>query len=69
MVGRDMLQSSSRSQLRRNTSELNYLASPRTVRLGSVQPQAPSHRSIYCNDRDANALTKFKVLFQIIHYL
>ncbi|CAO2829122.1 unnamed protein product [Amaranthus hypochondriacus] len=60
MVGRDMLPSSSRSELRRNTSELNNPASPRTVRLGSVQPQAPSYRSIYCNDRDANALAKFK---------
>nr|CAD1822517.1 unnamed protein product [Ananas comosus var. bracteatus] len=29
-------------------------ASSRTVRLGRVQPQAPSHRTIYCNDREAN---------------
>lgn len=35
-------------------------SSSRTVRLGSIRPQAPSYRSICCNDRDANALVKFK---------
>ena len=37
-------------------------ASSRTVRLGRVQPQAPGHRTIFCNDRDANLPVKFKVL-------
>ncbi|XP_030449273.1 phospholipid-transporting ATPase 3 [Syzygium oleosum] len=32
----------------------------RTVRLGHVQPQAPTHRTIFCNDRDANLPVKFK---------
>ncbi|KAG8383136.1 hypothetical protein BUALT_Bualt05G0153300 [Buddleja alternifolia] len=32
----------------------------RTVRLGKVQPQAPGHRTVFCNDRDANALAKYK---------
>ncbi|KAJ8445404.1 hypothetical protein Cgig2_031217 [Carnegiea gigantea] len=35
-------------------------SSSRTVRLGSIRPQAPSYRSICCNDREANALVKFK---------
>ncbi|KAL8532568.1 hypothetical protein ACS0TY_008962 [Phlomoides rotata] len=34
--------------------------SSQTVRLGKVQPQAPGHRTVFCNDRDANALAKFK---------
>ncbi|KAL7110245.1 hypothetical protein ACP275_05G012600 [Erythranthe tilingii] len=36
------------------------VSSSRTVRLGKVQPQAPGHRTVFCNDRDANALAKFK---------
>lgn len=35
--------------------------SSRTVRLGRVQPQAPTHRTIYCNDREANLPVRFKV--------
>lgn len=35
--------------------------SSRTVRLGRVQPQAPTYRTIYCNDREANLPVKFKV--------
>ncbi|KAK4481860.1 hypothetical protein RD792_012771 [Penstemon davidsonii] len=35
-------------------------SSTRTVRLGKVQPQAPGHRTVFCNDRDANALAKYK---------
>ncbi|PKI69267.1 hypothetical protein CRG98_010340 [Punica granatum] len=35
-------------------------ASTRTVRLGRVQPQAPTHRTIYCNDREANLPVRFK---------
>lgn len=37
--------------------------SSRTVRLGRVQPQAPGHRTIYCNDREANLPVRFKVVF------
>lgn len=37
------------------------ISSARTVRLGRVQPQAPGHRTVFCNDREANALAKFKV--------
>ncbi|XP_057482184.1 phospholipid-transporting ATPase 3-like isoform X1 [Actinidia eriantha] len=32
----------------------------RTVTLGRVQPQAPGHRTIFCNDREANLIVKFK---------
>ncbi|XP_011034150.1 PREDICTED: phospholipid-transporting ATPase 3 [Populus euphratica] len=32
----------------------------RTATLGRVQPQAPGHRTIYCNDRDANLPVRFK---------
>ncbi|KAK6116483.1 hypothetical protein DH2020_049776 [Rehmannia glutinosa] len=39
---------------------LEHISSSRTVRLGKVQPQAPGHRTVFCNDRDANALAKFK---------
>ncbi|KAG9449609.1 hypothetical protein H6P81_009574 [Aristolochia fimbriata] len=35
-------------------------SSSRTVRLGRVQPQAPTHRTIYCNDREANTIVRFK---------
>ncbi|KAF3780228.1 Phospholipid-transporting ATPase 3 [Nymphaea thermarum] len=34
--------------------------SSRTVRLGRIQPQAPGHRTIYCNDREANLPVRFK---------
>lgn len=33
----------------------------RSVRLGHVTPQAPGHRTIYCNDREANQPVRFKV--------
>ncbi|XP_075494950.1 phospholipid-transporting ATPase 3-like isoform X1 [Primulina tabacum] len=38
----------------------NGVSSSRTVRLGKVQPQAPGHRMVFCNDRDANILAQFK---------
>lgn len=44
------------------------IASSQTVRLGKVQPQAPGHRTVFCNDRDANALAKFKVFFLIYFF-
>ncbi|KAI0516379.1 hypothetical protein KFK09_009052 [Dendrobium nobile] len=34
--------------------------SSQTVRLGRVQPQHPSHRTIFCNDREANLPVRFK---------
>ncbi|OIV94546.1 hypothetical protein TanjilG_25608 [Lupinus angustifolius] len=34
--------------------------STRTVRLGRVKPQAPGHRTIFCNDREANLPVRFK---------
>ncbi|KAK4715680.1 hypothetical protein R3W88_014018 [Solanum pinnatisectum] len=40
----------------------NRIASSKNIRLGKVQPQAPGHRTVFCNDRDANALAKFKVI-------
>ncbi|XP_026433849.1 uncharacterized protein LOC113331349 [Papaver somniferum] len=33
----------------------------RTVTLGRVQPQHPAHRSIVCNDREANFPVRFKM--------
>ncbi|RIA04091.1 hypothetical protein BRARA_K01721 [Brassica rapa] len=32
----------------------------RTVTLGHIQPQAPSCRTVYCNDRDSNMPVRFK---------
>ncbi|KAK1415692.1 hypothetical protein QVD17_31477 [Tagetes erecta] len=34
--------------------------SSNTIRLGRVQPQAPGHRTVFCNDREANYLAKYK---------
>nr|KYP65941.1 Phospholipid-transporting ATPase 3 [Cajanus cajan] len=39
--------------------------SSRTIRLGRVQPQAPGHRTIFCNDRQANLPVRFKVRFRV----
>uniref|UniRef100_A0A3Q7EB99 P-type ATPase N-terminal domain-containing protein n=1 Tax=Solanum lycopersicum TaxID=4081 RepID=A0A3Q7EB99_SOLLC len=39
---------------------LNRISSSRSIRLGQVQPQAPGHRTVFLNDRDANVLAKFK---------
>uniref|UniRef100_A0A1S4CNQ2 Phospholipid-transporting ATPase 3 n=1 Tax=Nicotiana tabacum TaxID=4097 RepID=A0A1S4CNQ2_TOBAC len=39
---------------------LNRISSSRSIRLGGVQPQAPGHRTVFVNDREANALAKFK---------
>ncbi|KFK43333.1 hypothetical protein AALP_AA1G111300 [Arabis alpina] len=42
-------------------SSANHLRAPsRTVTLGRIQPQAPSFRTVYCNDRDANFPVRFK---------
>ncbi|KAG6396532.1 hypothetical protein SASPL_142683 [Salvia splendens] len=38
------------------------IASSQTVRLGKVQPQAPGHRTVFCNDREANSLAKYKMI-------
>lgn len=43
------------------SSRLGQQASSRSVRLGRVQPQAPTHRTIFCNDREANFPIRFKV--------
>lgn len=53
---------SSRSRLGGgSTGEMgDRMPSSRTVRLGRVQPQAPGHRTIYCNDREANLIVRFK---------
>lgn len=55
---------------RNNYSTLNErVRSTRTttVRLGHVTPQAPGHRTIYCNDREANQPVRFKV-WRILSY-
>ncbi|KAJ4849836.1 Phospholipid-transporting ATPase 3 [Turnera subulata] len=56
---------SSRSRLSQASS---LSSSTRTVRLGRVQPQAPGHRTIYCNDREANLPVRFK-LQQLVYVL
>ncbi|KAG0494855.1 hypothetical protein HPP92_005849 [Vanilla planifolia] len=38
----------------------NRQALSQTVRLGRVQPQHPAHRTIFCNDREANLPVRFK---------
>ncbi|KAK9750881.1 hypothetical protein RND81_02G228100 [Saponaria officinalis] len=61
MASWDRVQSSTRSGLNSNSAESTRSpTSPRTVRLGRVQPQAPTHRTIFCNERDANSLARFK---------
>lgn len=45
---------------RREVADFRQVSS-QTVRLGRVQPQHPSHRTIYCNDSDANSIARFKV--------
>jgi hypothetical protein len=50
----------SRSRPTRDSSSGLRMPS-RNVTLGRVQPQAPGHRTIYCNDRDANLPVRFKV--------
>ncbi|KAJ6323717.1 hypothetical protein OIU76_011083 [Salix suchowensis] len=49
----------SRSRTTRDSS-FHTPAPSRTVTLGRVQPQAPGHRTIYCNDREANLPVRFK---------
>ncbi|XP_064936978.1 phospholipid-transporting ATPase 3-like isoform X2 [Musa acuminata AAA Group] len=44
---------------RREVADFRQVSS-QTVRLGRVQPQHPSHRTIYCNDSDANSIARFK---------
>lgn len=36
------------------------LTASRTIQLGRVTPQAPGNRTVFCNDREANALANFK---------
>jgi phospholipid-transporting ATPase len=43
-----------------------HVPSSRNFRLGRVKPQAPGNRTIFCNDRQANHLARFKVRF--LHY-
>ncbi|GAB2280370.1 Phospholipid-transporting ATPase 3 [Dionaea muscipula] len=57
MSGWDRVRSS-RSRLTRNQTLPDR--QPSSVRLGRIQPQAPGHRTIYCNDHEANAIAKFK---------
>ncbi|KAJ4711220.1 Phospholipid-transporting ATPase [Melia azedarach] len=58
MNGWDRIRSS-RSRLGQS-SNAHRRAPSRTVTLGRVQPQAPSFRTIYCNDREANQPLRFK---------
>ncbi|RDX68717.1 Phospholipid-transporting ATPase 3, partial [Mucuna pruriens] len=58
MKGWDGIQSSFSS---RTNSTLGNQVSSRSVRLGRVQPQAPTYRTIFCNDREANSPIRFKV--------
>jgi hypothetical protein len=53
--------SASGARFGRNSTMNERTQSSRTVRLGRVTPQAPTHRTIYCNDREANQLVRFRV--------
>ncbi|KAM1194258.1 hypothetical protein ACFX15_020573 [Malus domestica] len=44
---------------RNSSSQPERTSTTRTVRLGRVQPQAPGHRTIFCNDREANIPVRF----------
>ncbi|TQD73151.1 hypothetical protein C1H46_041319 [Malus baccata] len=44
---------------RNSSSQPERMSTTRTVRLGRVQPQAPGHRTIFCNDREANIPVRF----------
>ncbi|XP_027344947.1 phospholipid-transporting ATPase 3-like isoform X2 [Abrus precatorius] len=57
MKGWDGIQSSLSSG---SSSTLNHRVQSQTIRLGRVQPQAPTYRTIFCNDRDANFPIRFK---------
>ncbi|KAI4328339.1 hypothetical protein L6164_020698 [Bauhinia variegata] len=52
--------SSSSSSTSRSRNNMNHIPSSRTVRLGRVQPQAPGHRTIFANDREANQPVRFR---------
>ncbi|KAL0888990.1 hypothetical protein Bca101_012973 [Brassica carinata] len=44
-----------------DSSSASHRRTPsRTVTLGHIQPQAPSFRTVYCNDRDSNIPVRFK---------
>ncbi|KAI9168771.1 hypothetical protein LWI28_001718 [Acer negundo] len=58
MSGWDRVRASG-SRFSQNNGETTRTMS-RTVTLGRVQPQAPGHRTIYCNDREANHHLRFK---------
>ncbi|XP_052173708.1 phospholipid-transporting ATPase 3 [Diospyros lotus] len=49
-----------RARTSRSSSDMTSRLPSRTVTLGRVQPQSPGHRTIFCNDRDANLLVKFR---------
>ncbi|OIW20411.1 hypothetical protein TanjilG_11102 [Lupinus angustifolius] len=57
MNGWDGIQSQASSFASRSTST-------QPVRLGRVQPQAPTHRTIFSNDREANLHVRFKEAFE-----
>ncbi|KAG6650944.1 hypothetical protein CIPAW_06G078200 [Carya illinoinensis] len=51
--------SRSTARLGGNSSMNERVQSSRTIRLGRVTPQAPGHRTIFCNDREANSPVRF----------
>ncbi|CAJ2651274.1 unnamed protein product [Trifolium pratense] len=59
MKGWDGIQSSVSSSSR-SSSTINNRVPSQSVRLGRVQPQAPTFRTIFCNDREANLPVRFK---------
>ncbi|XP_040867598.1 phospholipid-transporting ATPase 3 isoform X2 [Glycine max] len=60
MKGWDGIQSSFSSRSSSTLGQQQQQPPSRTVRLGRVQPQAPTHRTIFCNDREANLPIRFK---------
>lgn len=51
----------SKTRFGRDSAMNERIPSSRAIRLGRVTPQAPGHRTIYCNDREANQPVRFKV--------
>ncbi|RZB99426.1 phospholipid-transporting ATPase 3-like [Glycine soja] len=60
MKGWDGIQSSFSSRSSSTLGQHQQQSPSQTVRLGRVQPQAPTHRTIFCNDREANIPIRFK---------
>ncbi|MED6110245.1 Phospholipid-transporting ATPase 3, partial [Stylosanthes scabra] len=60
MKGLDGIDSQPGSSSSRTSSKMHHRATSQTIRLGRVQPQAPTYRTIFCNDRESGLPLRFK---------